>query len=176
MSRKYRITGVDLGSDIQNVEVYHTAVTASNLLFGPVTRSLLISPGYTVEVDDDVTTFIARCVGGSCNLRTGSLNINYSPNTRLFTVVSDGEGYVSSTAPTSIANVTGSFTSSVNYAQYSFFNITADASYYPGKAFEGWYNAVSGSGTLLSTSASISIGRNDFTSSLANDTIFAYFG
>ena len=60
MSRKYRITGIDLGDDIQNIEVYHTSITASNKLFGPVTRSLLVSPGYEVEVDDDVSIFHAR--------------------------------------------------------------------------------------------------------------------
>ena len=103
MSRKFRITGYDLGEDIQNIEVYHTEITASNLLFGPVTRSLLISPGFEVEVEDDVNVFLARCVGGGCNLRTGSLQVNFTPNTRTFNVLSDGQGYVSSTLPTPIA-------------------------------------------------------------------------
>ena len=176
MSRKYRITGIDLGDDIQNIEVYHTSITASNLLFGPVTRSLLASPGYEVEVADDVSVFYARCIGGGCNLRTGSLQVSFTPNVRTFTVHSDGEGYVSSTLPTAIASTTGSFTSSVNYSVDSLFVIEADSSYIPGATFEGWYNAVSASGTLISTASQLSIGQNDYTSSLSNDNIFAYFG
>lgn len=176
MSRKYRITASELGEDIQNIEVYHTSITASNLLFGPVTRSLLLSPGYEITVDDDITTFFARCIGGDCNLRTGSLNVNYAPNTRFFTVHSDGEGYVSATLPTAIPTTTGSFSSSVNYAVDSLFVIEADSSYIPGTSFEGWYNKVSGSGTLISTASQLSIGQNDYTSSLIQDNIWAYFG
>ena len=176
MSRKYRITGFDLGEDIQNIEVYHTEITASNLLFGPVTRSLLTSPGFEVEVDDDINVFVARCIGGGCNLRTGSLQVNYTPNTRLFNVHSDGEGYVSSTLPTAIAQTTSSFSASVNYAVDSLFVIEADSSYIPGTSFEGWYNKASGSGTLISTGSQLAIGQNDYTSSFINDNIWAYFG
>ena len=176
MSRKYRITGVNLGEDIQNIEVYHTSITASNLLFGPVTRSLLISPGFEVEVEDDVNIFLARCIGGGCNLRTGSLNVSYTPNVRLFTVHSDGEGYVSATLPNAISPITSSFSASVNYAVDPLFVIEADSSYIPGYSFEGWYNAESGSGTLISTASQLSIGENDYTSSLSQDNIWAYFG
>ena len=176
MSRKYRITGYDLGEDIQNIEVYHTEITASNLLFGPVTRSLLVSPGYEIEVDDDINVFVARCIGGGCNLRTGSLQVSFTPNTRTFNVHSDGEGYVSSTLPTPIAQTTSSFSASVNYGVDSLFVIEADNSYNPGVSFEGWYNKVSGSGTLISTGSQLAIGQNVYTSSLINDNIWAYFG
>ena len=75
MSRKFRLTGLQLGSDLQNLDIYHTSITASNLLVSDITASLLASTGIVVEVDDNVTTFIARAKDGDCNNRSGSLNI-----------------------------------------------------------------------------------------------------
>ena len=177
MSRKFRLTGLELGGDLQNLDIYHTSITASNLLLSDVTASLLTSPGVVVEVDDNVSTFIARAKDGDCNNRSGSLNIGvFEPNTRYFEVISDGEGYVSAILPEAINQTTSSFSTSVNYLVDSLFVIEADNSYYPGFQFQGWYNAVSGSGTLLSTASQLSIGQNDFTASLPGDSIYAYFG
>ena len=177
MSRKFRLTGLELGGDLQNLDIYHTSITASNLLVSDITASLLASTGIVVEVDDNVTTFIARAKDGDCNNRSGSLNIGiFQPSTRYFEVISDGEGYVSAILPDAIGPVTSSFTATVNYLVDPLFVIEADNSFYPGFQFQGWYNAVSGSGTLLSTESQLSIGLNDYTASLSGDSIYAYFG
>lgn len=175
MSRKYRITGLELGDDLTDLALYHTEITASNLLVASVTSSILAGDGITVEVPDDATSIIAKCISGDCNERTGSLIITpYSPNTRYFDVFSDGQGYVSALLPTVVAQTSGSFTATVNYNVDSLFVIEA-TDFYP-YTFEGWFNDVSGSGTLLSSNTQLWIGQNDYTSSLVGDKIYAYFG
>lgn len=175
MSRKYLIKGVELGTDLTNLALYHTEVTASNLLVASVTASILENGGVIVEIPDDATTIISRCLDGDCSARTGSLQITpYAPNTRFFEVISDGQGYVSATLPNAINQTTSSFTSTVNYNVNSIFVIEA-SDIYPYN-FEGWYNAVSGSGTLISSNSQLSIGQNDYTGSLVDDKIYAYFG
>lgn len=177
MSRKYRLIGTDLGTDLTNVALYHTEITASNLLVASITSSLLESTGVVVEIPDDVTVILSRCLDGDCSARTGSLTIRpYTPNTRYFDVFSDGQGYVFSVLPTVTSPVTSSFTAEVNYTVHSVFVVEADNSYYPGYQFQGWYNDVSGSGTLLSSNTQLSIGQNDFTASLTGDKLYAYFG
>lgn len=191
MSRKFRLKGVDLGADLQNLEIYHTSIDPSNLLIASITASVLASTGVEVEVDDDVNSFYAKCLDGDCENRTGSLVIDYYvPNTRFFTVVSDGEGYISSILPEAKGPVTSSFDINVNYSVDSLLVLEADNSYYPGYEFQGWYNDVSGSGDLISTNTQISIGQYDYTDNLpldyvaptvvtpklTNDTIYAYFG
>lgn len=176
MSRKYLIKGTELGTDLTNLALYHTEVTASNLLVASVTASVLDNGGVIVEIPDDATTIISRCIDGDCSARTGSLQITpYSPNTRYFEVISDGQGYVSAILPDAIGPVTSSFTATVNYLADPLFVIEADSPYYPGFQFQGWYNAVSGSGTLISSNTQLSIGQNDFTGSLTDDKIYAYF-
>ena len=175
MSRKYLIKGIELGTDLTNLALYHTEVTASNLLVASVTSSVLDSGGVIVEIPDDATTIISRCIDGDCSARTGSLQINpYLPNTRFFEVISDGQGYISAILPDVVSQTTSSFTSTVNYNVDSVFVIEA-SDIYPYN-FEGWYNQVSGSGTLISSNAQLSIGQNDFTGSLTDDKIYAYFG
>jgi hypothetical protein len=175
MSRQYRINGLQLGEDIENIALYHTEVTGSNLIYASVTGSLFETSGVVVEVDDNVTKIIARCLDGGCQGRTGSLDITpYQPGTRYFTVISDGQGYVSATLPEVIANTSSSLYTGVNYNVDSLFVIQA-TDFYPYN-FEGWYNDVSGSGTLLSTDNTLSIGENDYTASLTDDKIYAYFG
>lgn len=175
MSRKFLIKGTELGADLTDLAIYHTEVTASNLLVASITSSLLGTSGVEIEVPDDVTTIIARCINGDCSARTGSLVISpYAPNTRYFDVFSDGQGYVSATLPTTVAQTTTNFSKSVNYNTDSLFVIQA-SEIYP-YVFEGWYNAVSGSGTLISTESQLSIGQNDYTASLTGDKIYAYFG
>jgi len=175
MSRQYRINGLNLGEDIENIALYHTELTGSNLIYASITSSLFEASGVVVEVADDVTKIIARCLDGGCLGRTGSLDITpYEPGTRYFTVISDGQGYVSATLPNAIANTSSSFYTGVNYNVDSLFVIQA-TEFYPYN-FEGWYNAVSGSGTLISTESILSISQNDYTSSLTDDKIYAYFG
>ena len=175
MSRKFRLTGTDLGDDLQNLQIYHTSVTASNLLVASITSSVLSTSGVVVEVEDDVNTFWARSIDGDCNNRSGSLNIGvFQPNTRYFTVTSDGDGFVSALLPDAITATSSSFTASVNYLVDSLFVIQANDTY--PYVFEGWYDAVSGSGTLISSASQLSIGQNDYTASLTNNNIYAYFG
>jgi len=177
MSRKYRLTGTNLGTDLSNVQIYHTEITASNLIVASITSSLLASEGVVVEIPDDATLILSRCIDGDCSQRTGSFELRpYTPNTRYFDVYSDGQGYVSAILPDVISPVTSSFIAEINYSVDSIFVLEADNSYYLGFAFQGWYNDVSGSGTLLSTNNQLSIGQNDFTSSLTGDKIYAYFG
>lgn len=177
MSRKYRLIGTELGTDLTNVALYHTEITASNLLVASITSSLLGSTGVVVEIPDDVTVILSKCLDGDCRERTGSLTIRpYTPNTRYFDVFSDGQGYVFSVLPTVTSPVTSSFTAEVNYTVDSVFVVEADNSYYPGYQFQGWYNDISGSGTLLSSNTQLSIGQNDFTASLTGDKLYAYFG
>ena len=79
MARVYKLYVTDIGGDVQTVDIYHTAVTSSNLIEANVTASRLTSgSGVEITVEDDVDKFIAHVgVSGSlCYLRTGSLEPN----------------------------------------------------------------------------------------------------
>jgi len=174
MSRRVRITAQEVGGDIQTVEIYHTAITGSNLILSGITREQLFL-GVTATVPDDATVFLAQStIGvGPCYPETGSFTVDkYRPNQRYFTVEAGTGGQVEQTAPFTIA-LTSSFSQSVNYNEYTSFNINASATY--PYEFEGWYTASGASaGALISTDNPLSITQYEFTGSLT-DSIFANF-
>ena len=174
MSRRVRITAQEVGGDVQTVEIYHTAITASNLILSGVTREQLYL-GVTATVPDDATVFLAQStIGvGPCYPRSGSFTVaKYRPNQRYFTVEAGTGGQVEQTVPF-ITAPTNAFSQSVNYNLYTSFNINASTTY--PYEFDGWYTASGASaGALISTDNPLSITQYQFTGSLT-DSIFANF-
>lgn len=169
MSKRINITGVDIGGAVTTLALYHTAITASNLITSSLTPAQLIA-GYTAEVPDNVTTIFAECESGECNEKTGSVTFDtYNQNTRWFSVNSDGSGTVSITFPISDGPTTGSLEQSVNFTVYSQFVISAAASY--PITFDGWYTAPTG-GSLVSTDNPLTITLSTHTST---DDFYARF-
>ena len=172
MSKRVRLVGNSLGQDLTTVSIYHTSVTASNLLTASLTASALPF-GVEFIVDDTATVFIARADDGKCLNYSASFEIaSTAGNTRVFTVTSNTSGSVEATAPIVVPATSGSFVQAVNYDIYSTFTIEA-APTYP-FTFDGWYDSISG-GTQVSTTNPLSIGENDFTSSFSLDKIYAQF-
>lgn len=169
MSKSITITGLDIGGDVTTLALYHTIITASNLITSSLTPAQLIA-GYTAEVPDGTTTIFAQCESGDCNERTGSVTFTpYSPNTRYFTVNSDGNGAVNIVAPISDGPTTGSLSQDVNFTVYSQFVISATATY--PITFDGWYDTPTG-GSLVSTNNPLTITNETFTST---DDFYARF-
>ena len=170
--RRVTITAQEVGGDIQTVDLYHTAITGSNLITSSVSRAHLYQ-GVTVVVPDNATTFFAQATLGSgpCYPETGSFTVaRHRPNVRFFTVESLGNGQVEQSAPFTITPTT-SFSQSVNYEEFTSFNINATSTY--PYEFDGWYED-SGASTLISTDNPLSITQYEYTSSLT-DSIFAKF-
>jgi hypothetical protein len=117
MARVYKLYVTDIGGDVQNVDIYHTAVTASNLIEANVTASRLITgTGVEVTVEDDVNKFIAYVSGSDelCHLKSGSLTLNtVVKGVRYFEVAAFGDGLVSSVNPPTIPSQ--SFSQSIDY-------------------------------------------------------------
>ena len=172
MPKVVRIQATEIGADVDLVSLYHTEVSGSNLISSSLTADDLAT-GFLINVPDSVNEFYLRAENGACFDKTGSASVTpYSPNTRYFTVNSDGDGTVEVSLPTPAGPTSGSITQSVNFVNHSFFVIDA-ASVYPIQ-FDGWHDKPSGSAgaTLLSTDYNLSITLNTFTGS---DDFYAYF-
>ena len=180
MSKRVFIQATTVGRDVSAVDLYHTAITASNLLDSNVSKANLLSGSYYI-VDDSVTDFFAICNdAGECQDQTGSLSIGtFNPSIRFFDVHStDNAGDVAILYPVAAGPnnaLSGSLTQQVDFRTYPSFIIEADAS--PGypviSTFVGWYDAPS-SGNLLSTANPLTITQNAFTSS-RGDNFYAVF-
>lgn len=175
MPKKIVLTGLDIGGDISTVDIYHTSITASNLISASVSASILTSTGISFIVEDSVTDFFAKCNdGGFCQDASGSISASvYSPNTRYLdfsTSGSDEGGSIEMTYPTTIPATTSSFSASVNFLTYAYANVEANNSVYPDDQFQGWY--YSGSSTLLSTNPVLTITKTTYTGS---DSFVAFF-
>lgn len=177
MSKRVFIKATTIGRDISALDVYHTSITASNLLESNVLKADLISGSYYV-VDDNVTEFIAVCNDeGECQDQSGSLTIaEYNLNIRYFDIHStDSEATVQIVYPIADGPAIGTLTQEVDFRTYPSFIIQADASSaYPRlSGFAGWYDAPT-SGNLLSTDNPLTITVNSFTGS-RGDSFYAVF-
>lgn len=175
MPKKVTLTATDIGGDISTVEVYHTSITASNLISSSVSASVLTGSGITFVVADDVTTFYAYASGGLCLGASGSITSSvYSPNTRYFTFYTSGSdegGAIEMTYPFTIAATTTNFTASVNFITYANAVVVATEPTYPDDQFQGWYYSPSSS-TPFSTNPTLTLTNTTFTGS---DNIYAFF-
>lgn len=175
MPKKVTLTATDIGADITTVELYHTSITASNLISSSVSASVLTGSGVTFVVEDDVSTFLAYASGGLCLGTSGSLTSSvYSPNTRYFTFYTSGSdegGTVEMTYPFTIAATTTNFTASVNFVTYGNAVVVASEPSYPDDQFQGWYYSPSSS-TAFSTDPTLTLTNTTFTGS---DDIYAFF-
>lgn len=177
MSKLVKLTGIQVGGDINTVDIYHTSISPSNLISSSVSASLLTSTGITFEVEDNITTFLAFVSGGVCFGTSGSVTASvYNRNTRFFNIHStDDAATVSIVYPTADGPTTGTLTQTVNFNTYSTFVISADAT--PGypdvTSFDGWYDSATG-GNLISTNNPLTITVNSFTGS-RGDEFYAYF-
>lgn len=161
-----------VGDDVTTVSIYHTEITGSKLITSSITPEQL-NAGLLLNVEDNQNEFLLRVEGGECFNVSSSASITpYSPNTRYFTVNSDGLGTVGSSLPTTIAPTTGSFSTSVNFSIHSFFVIDADSTY--PVTFDGWYDKPTGEpgANLLDTGSTLSITKTTFTTT---DDFYAYF-
>ena len=178
MSKRVFIQATVVGRDISALDIYHTAVTASNLIESNVTKDNLLSGSYYV-VEDDINTFIASCNdAGECQAETGSLTIStFAPSIRRFDVTStDEEATVAITYPVADGPTTGSLEQTVDFRDYATFVIQADPSpAYPRLSnFTGWYDKASSPHTLLSSDNPLTIGLTTLTGS-RGDNFFAVF-
>jgi len=177
MSKRVFIRATTIGRDITALDVYHTSITASNLLDSGVPKADLLSGSYYI-VDDNITEFIAVCNDeGECQDQSGSLSIaSFNINIRYFDIHStDSEGTVQIVYPIADGPSVGTLTQEVDFRTYSSFVIQADASTaYPRlSGFSGWYDAPT-SGNLISTNNPLTITSNTFTGS-RGDSFYAVF-
>jgi hypothetical protein len=178
MSKRVFIQATTVGRDINALDIFHTAVTASNLIESNVSKADLISGRYYI-VDDNINTFIASCNdAGECQAETGSVTFStFSPSIRRFDVTStDAEATVAITYPISAGPTTGSLEQIVDFRTYASFVIQADPSpAYPRlSAFTGWYDKASAPHTLISNDNPLTIAESTFTGS-RGDNFFAVF-
>jgi len=178
MSKRVFIQATTIGRDITTLDLFHTAVTASNLIESNIPKADLLSGSYYV-VDDNITQFIASCNdSGECQAETGSITFgSFSPSIRRFDVAStDAEATVSITYPVAAGPTTGSLEQVVDFREYATFVIQADASpAYPRLSeFTGWYDKASEPHTLISNNNPLTIGLTSFTGS-RGDNFFAVF-
>lgn len=169
MARRVTVTGTFFGTDVTDMDLYYTEVTASNLITSSISTTELAN-GLSFDIPDDATLVIARCSGSVCLGQTGSVTIPlYTQGTRWFTVNSDGSGTVQINAPVSDGPTTTFLSQSVNFNIYSSFTIEASATY--PITFDGWYDSASG-GSLLSTDNPLTITLSTYTST---DDFYARF-
>jgi hypothetical protein len=157
-----------LGFDLTTIEIYHTAITASNLIT-IVSASALTGSGVTInDIPDAYNVFWGRSKDNACINTTGSLNVigNANPATRYFDVfATDSSGNNSTvevTYPVAAGPVTSSIAQKVNFNTYPNFTIKANP-VYPA-TFGGWFHASSG-GSSVSTDNPLSITLTTFTGS-----------
>lgn len=174
--KRVRIQATDLGEDIENLDIYHTAVTGSNLLSGSISKVLLLS-GIDVDVPDSATLFIAQATPGSgpCHPASGSFTVTpYDPSVRFFEIgLAQPGGTVQQISPFSGPATSVGFSQSVDYRVYTNLTVQANATY--PWTFVGWYTGSAASaGSLVSTSNPLTITQYQFTGSL-QDSFFAGF-
>ena len=176
MPKQVKLTANNIGSDVQLMDIYHTAVlTGSNLISSSVTPAQLTGSGITFTVEDDVTTFFAYAATGSCLGQSGSVTASvYSPNTRYLSFFASGSnenGTIEMDSPFTINATTSSFTASVNFNIYSQATVTATSHTYPDDQFQGWYYSNTSSAAFF-TGSTLTLTLNTFTGS---DDIYAFF-
>lgn len=170
MSKKITLTGTLLGSDLTVLDFYHTSVTASNLITSSISASYFASNSLTFVVPDSATTFIAQCTSGDCFGETGSLFIPaVDNNTLVYNLISDGNGTVEISSPTTVSATTGSIEYGIDYTLYS--ALVAEATETYPYSFDGWYDASSG-GTLLSSNSTLTITSGAYAGS---SSFYAFF-
>ena len=176
MPKQVKLTAQNIGTDVQLMDIYHTAVlTGSNLISSSVTPAQLTGSGITFTVEDDITTFFAYAATGSCLGQSGSVTASvYSPNTRYLTFFGSGSnenGTIEMDSPFTITATTSSFSASVNFSIYSQATITATSHTYPDDQFQGWYYSATSSAAFF-TGSTLTLTLNTFTGS---DNIYAFF-
>ena len=176
MSKLVNLTATTLGSDVSTVSIYHTSVTASNLISSSISKNLLTGSGINFEVADNITTFFAYADSGSCLGFSGSVTASvYSPNTRYLSFLTSGsvdEGAsLDMTSPFTIGPTTSSFSSSVNFLTYASATVDANSGTYPQDTFQGWYYSATSSNAFF-TGSTLTLTKTTFTGS---DAIYAYF-
>lgn len=183
MPRKYTLTASSLGVDTDIVDIYHTSVTAGNLITSSISASSLLT-GVDLIVDDSATTFIVVNASSPCSGSSGSVTSTvYSPSTRFFDLIvadtnesatSSGTGSVSIISPVAAGPSSTTLSQTVDFDSYSTF--TAAASPATDYEFTGWYtSSLTSSGALISTNTTLNITENAYTHSLREDNFYAVF-
>ena len=176
MSKLVNLTSTLLGADVSTVSIYHTSITASNLISASINKNLLTGSGINFVVEDNITDFYAYADSGSCLGFSGSVTASvYSPNTRYFTFFTSGSvdegGSIEMSSPFTIVPTTSSFTASVNFLTYASATVEANSGTYPQDTFQGWYYSPTSS-TAFFTGSTLTLTNTTFTGS---DDIYAYF-
>ena len=176
MSKLVNLTSTLLGADVSTVSIYHTSITASNLISASIDKNLLTGSGITFEVEDNVTEFYAYADSGSCLGFSGSVAASvYSPNTRHFTFYTSGSvdegGSIEMISPFTIGPTTSSFTASVNFLTFATATVEANSGTYPQDTFLGWYYSTTSSAAFF-TGSTLTLTKTTFTGS---DDIYAFF-
>lgn len=162
-----------LGFDLTVLEIYHTSITASNLI-ATISASALTG-SQTLQIDnipDSYETFWAQCTSGNCNGTTASLSVigSGNPATRFFDVHSvSSTSTVEITTPIADGPSTTTLSQSVNFNDFTLFTIQANPTY--PETFDGWYDSETG-GNQWTSSNPLSIELNTFTGS---DQFYARF-
>ena len=170
MSKRITLNQTFLGSDLTVLDFYHTSVTASNLITSSISASYFVSNSLTLDVPDSATLFIAQCTSGDCLGQTGSLSLpNITTNTVIYNFISDGNGTVEITAPSTETATDSSIEYGIDYTIHTTLVAEATATY--PYSFDGWYDAAS-SGTLLSSDTTLTIISGSFDS---NSDFYALF-
>lgn len=166
MPKTITLQGTELGTDITEMNIYHTEITGGNLLKSAVRRSDLLAGVTLYNVPDSATEFLIDCTSGKCTATSGSISIDtYSQNTTYATIgiVNAGSGYygqvntVSITSPSSLVTsfTTGTISSRFQWSDYGLVQLVATPAY--PNTFQEWNTKANGSGTTLSSTTSLTV-------------------
>lgn len=181
MSKTIRLQGTELGTDITEMDIYHTEITGSNRLKSAVRRSDLLSGVTLYNVPDSATEFLIECTSGKCTATSGSITIGaYSPRTQFFTIhhIDGGSGYYGSIdtvssvqSPYTFSITSGDYDVSVDWSTTTTYVIKATPAY--PREFRGWftnYQGFSEYGGVLSTDTTLTLTEGSYP-----DDIYAVF-
>ena len=181
MPKTINLQGTDLGTDITEMNIYHTEITGSNLLRAAVRRDELLSGINLHNVPDSATTFLIDCTSGKCTGTSGSISVAaFSPETQYFTLhLIDGDsGYygsvdtlASTQNPYEFSITSGSVDRAIPWSTVSSYTITATPAY--PRTFVGYFRNPQGSyanGGVIQTGATLTLSSGSY-----QDDIYAVF-
>jgi hypothetical protein len=150
-------------ADMHELEIYHSAITASNLLTSSVSSSGIFTgvdlfKGLQFQVEDDINQFFIKNLTLCTNIGSGSLG-EATSNVRFYEVYPGNYSTV---------NVLGTIertsalptTNRQNFALHPTLTLTATVNY--PYEFSAWYSNAAFTGSALSNSNPVTISINDF--------------
>ena len=154
-------------ADMHELEIYHSAITASNLLTSSVSQSGIFTGvdlfnGLQFQVEDDISQFFIKNLTLCTNIGSGSLGD--AGNNVFFYQFDPGDYGTMEINGTNQIITAVPFTARQNFAINPTLTATVTANY--PYEFAAWYSNSAFTGSALSTSNPVTIEKEDFNSTV----------